>query len=276
MVALPRNNTSVPRALVCDALHFRRGIHNLRVLDVEALIEIPVKSDGKPDLDFVRELWWAGITLIRQAQGSETYPIRVALEMRLMGGSQTILAGQYGNKYTCAIEVLSFLENQDEFLHFAEQLVDTWYQLSKERNLKFRLHWSKQWTKVNGMDYIDYVKSDMSAELVRFKNQVPVGAWQVFSNPTFNKLFDISVPPTSTPNPTPIATPDPTPLIPISTPNTPRSTPNNIPISTPLKPNTKPKPNPKPDPKPNPKPNPKPQPKPNPKPDPKPKPNPKP
>jgi len=187
MVSLPKSPMTM---LLCNALHFRRGIHNLRVHDVEALIEIP-EENGKADLTFVRELWWTAVNQIREAKDSGSYPVRVALEMRLMGGSQTLLAGQYGNKYTCAIEILSFIENVDEFLSFTEQLVDSWYQLATERNVQFRIHWAKQWTKVNQQDYIDYLKQYFSDELGSFKSQVPEGAWELFSNPTLNRLFDV-------------------------------------------------------------------------------------
>jgi len=181
---------TVPMNLhLCDALHFRRGIHTIPVQDVEAEIEIPEKN-GKPDLDFVREIWWAAIDAIDEEKNKGNYPVRVALEMRLMSGSKTYMAGQYGNKYTCSIEVLSFLDAR-EFLGFAEGLVDRWYRISKLRGCKLRLHWGKQWTKVNGMEYIDYLKIEMKDQLERFKKEVPPEAWELFGNETFAKLFSL-------------------------------------------------------------------------------------
>jgi hypothetical protein len=174
---------------LCDALHFRRGIHTLPVQDVEADIEIP-EIDGKIDLDFVRQLWWTAIDAIDEEKHKGNYPVRVALEMRLMGGSKTYMATQYGNKWTCAIEVLSFLEVPG-FLGFAERLVDRWYRISHGRGCKLRLHWGKQWVKVNGMEYIDFLKVDMKDQLERFKKEVPNEAWKLFSNETFDKLFSI-------------------------------------------------------------------------------------
>jgi len=185
LIALPMTHQS---ALLCDSLHFRRGIHNLPVYDIEALIQIPEKPDGAPDLAIVRELWWKAITLIQEKQSHNQYPVKVTLEMRLMGGSNALLAPQKGNKYTCAIEVLS-RQNKDEFLEFAEHLVDAWYQISLARKAKFRLHWAKQWTKVNGMDYLAFLKQEMKEELERFKELVPRGVWKVFSNPSFDMLF---------------------------------------------------------------------------------------
>jgi hypothetical protein len=174
---------------LCDTLHFRRGIHTLPVQDVEADIEIP-EIDGKIDLDFVRQLWWTSIDAIDEEKKNGNYPVRVALEMRLMGGSKTTLATQYGNKWTCAIEVLSFLETPG-FLGFAEKLVDRWYRISHGRKCKLRLHWAKQWVKVNGMEYIDFLKVDMKDQLDRFKKEVPKEAWELFSNETFDKLFSL-------------------------------------------------------------------------------------
>jgi len=107
-----------------------------------------------------------------------------------MGGSKTTLATQYGNKWTCAIEVLSFLETPG-FLGFAEKLVDRWYRISHGRKCKLRLHWAKQWVKVNGMEYIDFLKVDMKDQLDRFKKEVPKEAWELFSNETFDKLFSL-------------------------------------------------------------------------------------
>jgi len=185
MVALPTHQSSV---YLCDALHFRRGIHNLRCLDVEALIEIPVKGN-EPDLDFVRQLWWIGVNLIEDYKRCDKYPVRIALEMRLMGGSKALLAPQYGNKYTCAIEVLSLLDNHDEFLEFAEKLVNLWYDFSSANNARFRLHWGKGWTKIKGVDYIDFLRANMAPELAAFKNHAPPGVWEVFSNNTFDRLF---------------------------------------------------------------------------------------
>jgi len=107
-----------------------------------------------------------------------------------MGGSKIYMATQYGNKYTCAIEVLSFLDVPG-FLGFAEVLVDRWYKISKSRGCRLRLHWGKQWTKVNGMEYIDYLKMDMKDQLERFKKEVPKEAWEIFGNETFAKLFSL-------------------------------------------------------------------------------------
>ena len=79
----------------------------MRVRDYEVEIPIPPKDD-EPDLDFVSDLWWTAIDLIKEYEKKDQYPVRIALEMRLMAGSSgVVMAPQYGNKWTCAIEVLT-------------------------------------------------------------------------------------------------------------------------------------------------------------------------
>jgi len=184
------NFPAVPTYLrLCDALHWRHGFHNMIVTDVEANIEIPVLENNDPDLSIVQKLWWTGINLINAEKQQGRYPVRVLQEMRVMAGSDTILAAQHGNKYTCSIEVLSLPDNNDEFLAFAETVVASWKAIADEYDLNFKLHWGKQWTKVDGMEYTDYLKQNYCEDLLSFKQEVSDNAWQRFSTPTFNSLF---------------------------------------------------------------------------------------
>lgn len=43
---------------VIDALHFARGIQNIRVRDMEWEIPIPPNAEGKPDWTICQEAWW--------------------------------------------------------------------------------------------------------------------------------------------------------------------------------------------------------------------------
>ena len=43
---------------VIDALHFRRGIQNMRVYDMEWQIPIPENESGGPDWELCRRAWW--------------------------------------------------------------------------------------------------------------------------------------------------------------------------------------------------------------------------
>jgi len=44
-------------------------------------------------------------------------------------------------------------------------LVAKWYELSRKRNVKFRLHWGKEWVTVNDLHYVDYLKKEMGENL---------------------------------------------------------------------------------------------------------------
>lgn len=104
MLALPAWDKPV-KTYLPDALHFQRGIQNVRVLDME--VEIPLlPKAGQPDLtDFavVRRAWWDAILECYKA--SETCPQRMPLEMRIMGGSDVIMAAQRGKTLgTCSLD----------------------------------------------------------------------------------------------------------------------------------------------------------------------------
>ena len=50
---------------IIEAIHFRRGIQNLKVLDMEVEIPIPFKSDGETiDFDIFQKAWWQVIDLV--------------------------------------------------------------------------------------------------------------------------------------------------------------------------------------------------------------------
>jgi hypothetical protein len=50
----------------------------------------------KPDLTFVRKAWWDVINLVYAAEHNKS-PLRLTLELRIMGASNIIMAPQYGN-----------------------------------------------------------------------------------------------------------------------------------------------------------------------------------
>ena len=61
MTVLPERDHRFPIvAPVSEALHFRRGIQNMRVYDTEWEIPIPpLKSDpSKPDYSVIQKAWW--------------------------------------------------------------------------------------------------------------------------------------------------------------------------------------------------------------------------
>ena len=138
-------------APLIDALHFQRGIQNLRVLNFEMEIPIPPRADRPdlPDWSLCQRAWWDAIELVYEREDG---PMRTTLEMRIMGDSDVILAPQRGNTFgTCAIEVLTTAHTpEDEWISFLQQLTDRWtsYRGPDGELLNVRPHWAKQWRKV--------------------------------------------------------------------------------------------------------------------------------
>ncbi|KAI8260504.1 L-gulono-1,4-lactone dehydrogenase [Colletotrichum sp. SAR11_239] len=178
--ALPtkRVTTYVP-----DALHFQRAIQNVRVRDME--VEIPLVSkkhtgstrEGHVDIDYatVQRAWWDAILLAYA--NIKDCPMSMPLEMRIMGGSDIIMAPQRHNQLgTCAIEILTLQATPvDKWVGFAQQVLDKWMSLKDPRTqkpLRVRPHWAKEWEKfqVNGKPWLEkLMKEDYKAEIEEFR-----------------------------------------------------------------------------------------------------------
>ncbi len=136
-----------------NALHFRRGVQNMVVRDMEFQIPIPgrrgASGEEEPDWDVVRRAWWDAINLVYDWEEEEC-PMRLTLEMRIMGGSGLTMAPQRGNKWgTCSIEVLSIPDavTDGEWVGFLQRIGDLWMN-SKDSDgnlLNVRPHWAKEW-----------------------------------------------------------------------------------------------------------------------------------
>lgn len=107
---------------------------------------------------------WDGISAIYSRKDA---PVRVALEMRLTGGSEVVLAPQRGNTGTISIEVLTTLVTpQDDWLSFMQQVADKWtaYDIRDAAGnaLLPRPHWAKQWAglQVRGKPVEQYFRED--------------------------------------------------------------------------------------------------------------------
>jgi hypothetical protein len=137
--------TSLP-----NGLHFRRGIQNMRVRDMEFQIPIPyLTSPGppKPDFSIIQRAWWDVINLVYQDSNS---PMRLTLELRIMSGSDMIMAPQRGNEWgTASVEVLTLPDavSDGEWSAFCQQVADKWlsYKDSEGNLLNVRPHWAKEW-----------------------------------------------------------------------------------------------------------------------------------
>ncbi len=173
---------------VPDALHFQRGVQNLRVRDLE--VEFPLQpkrkpttnghangsvngtisapSSDTPEIDFllVQRAWWDAILSAYAA--IKTCPQRMPLEMRIMAGSNVTLAPQRGHKLgTCAIEILSLHNVADIWPSYAQGVLDKWasYKDTEGRAVPVRPHWAKEWYgyTVKGRPWQEVLRDEESA-----------------------------------------------------------------------------------------------------------------
>jgi hypothetical protein len=162
-----------------DALHFQRGVQNLRVRDLE--VEFPLQPKAKAienghsangvanghtngavngnavlaakstegtqiDVTLIQKAWWDAILACYSA--TKTCPQRMPLEMRIMAGSNVTLAPQRGhNLGTCAIEILTLHNVADIWPAYAQQVLDKWanYKDHDGNIVPVRPHWAKEW-----------------------------------------------------------------------------------------------------------------------------------
>lgn len=150
---------------LCNALHFRRGIQNCRVKNVEVLIPIPwCSSTHSPDWSVCQRAWWDAIEVVYRYKAKRQFPLRTALEMRLVGPSQISVAPEFNNPHgTCSIEVVTFLDTDETLWQtFTQDLVNVWstYEDETHRPLLLRCHWAKGWDhlSVGGQPYLDYYR----------------------------------------------------------------------------------------------------------------------
>ncbi|RFN54297.1 putative xylitol oxidase [Fusarium flagelliforme] len=163
MKALPQDPV---KTFLPDALHFQRAIQNVRVRDIEVEMPLVAKKGGHAgiiDYTPVQQAWWDAILLTYQ--NSDTCPMRMPLEMRIMGGSDVIMAPQRGNSLgTCSIEVLTLYSAREIWPKFAQSVLDKWMALkdpSTGEALKTRPHWAKEWYgyKVDGRPWVERLKA---------------------------------------------------------------------------------------------------------------------
>ena len=204
MLALPAWDAPVKMHLP-NALHFQRGIQNLRVRDVEVELPVPARTrttrtttsrktenggsvpdaepagsespsspDGaQPDWEVVQRAWWDAI--LTCYEDHKTAPQRLPLEMRIMGDSDMVMAPQRGNTLgTCSIEVLTLeAVTQKEWFEYAEKVLARWLSYKDDRGnrLRARPHWAKQWDgiRVDDRPWGEKLKEDYKEERREFK-----------------------------------------------------------------------------------------------------------
>jgi hypothetical protein len=121
----------------------------MRVRDLEFQIPIPALAGDptKPDYSIVRKAWW---DIINLTYTEDSTPMRLTMELRIMGDSKLLLAPQYGNTHgTASIEVLSIPDvvSDGEWVPFLQKVVDLWssYKDAGGELLNVRPHWAKEW-----------------------------------------------------------------------------------------------------------------------------------
>lgn len=153
MLILPNKPVTTP---VINALHFRRGIQNWRVLNMEYEIPIPACGDNpdRPDWSICQRAWWDTISLVYNIYAdSGKVPMGLVLEMRITSDSNITMAPQFGNTFgTCSIEVLTpGNTDRSDWHDFMQKLTDIWasYTDAGGKLLNIRPHWAKQWQGLN-------------------------------------------------------------------------------------------------------------------------------
>jgi hypothetical protein len=204
MFALPENHI---KTYLPDALHFQRAIQNVRVRDFEVEMPLVAKSGGSHDtIDFalVQRAWWDAILLAYA--NSDTCPMRMPLEMRMMGGSEVVMAPQRGNALgTCSIEVLTLHSASKIWTPFAQSVANKWMALkdpSTGKRLKTRPHWAKEWhsLEADGRPWVERLKNvdykDERKEFLQILAEIGRDAgWTLqdlkhrFSNELFDEFF---------------------------------------------------------------------------------------
>lgn len=188
-----------------DAEHFRNdGIQNIREVMVEFEVGIPPRKDdpNRPDLTAIRKMWYDVINEVRATQ--DEFPLRTTMEMRVMGGSDIIMAPQNGNKWTAAIEILTPPQVKEEVWDaFVQKVLDKWTQHKNADGTAVKIlpHWAKGFGKLSmhGVpiwDYLKHVYKDKIAEFnVEMKKMANEGHYSFvemqkrFSNSTLRQFF---------------------------------------------------------------------------------------
>jgi len=165
----------------------------------------PVKGSNKRDYSIAQRAWWDAITLHYQRTDA---PMRIALEMRLTGSSQILLAPQLNNTLgTVSIEVLTTsITPEHEWRSFMQQITDRWTSYrSPDKGgayLNARPHWAKEWQglMVRGKPIETYLRKEaykearaefvkVLEEVVRRRGSTLEETRKRFGNPLLERLF---------------------------------------------------------------------------------------
>jgi hypothetical protein len=201
---------------VIEAFYFRRGLHNMPMLDMELIIPIPARKDNpeKPDWTVINRAWWGCINKVYEYAKKDKYPLRLGLAMHIMHSSDMLMAAQNGNMVdhgkhrtfgSCSINISTIPQTPPElWLEFCQEIADVWHDFYHPDGtpLNVRAHWVKEWQglKYKGVPLVEHYRT------VAYKDRIPeflsalrkiahAGDCKVkelrkrFSNPLLDSLF---------------------------------------------------------------------------------------
>lgn len=196
------------KAALPNALHYRRGTTNTPVRNMEFQIPLMPYSNDSTANNFtvMQRAWWNVINLVcsySERKGSKSSPLRLFMEMRVMGGSDIIMAAQNGNDFgTASIGIVSFVNeaSDQQWATFSQEVADLWMSYGDELNV--RPHWAKEWQniKLKGVDASDYLRNVAYKDQIREFKSVLTGIgktqnWTLsdlkdrFSNPLWDRIL---------------------------------------------------------------------------------------
>ena len=144
--------------------------------------------------------------LIEESEKAGVFAVDMALELRIMGGSNVLMAPQYGNKHgTLAIEPVSTrIVHKEVWEDFKEELAKVWmnYKDYDGTPLLSRVHWAKESPRsvtIDGepFDTIEYWQKIYGQNMEKFFNildslseDVSIqDIFNLFSNKYLDRLF---------------------------------------------------------------------------------------
>merc|ERR1711915_1134827 len=168
--SIAMNNWDTPKTTTAvEAMHFQRGLHFLSVKAAELIVPIPELEPNEPDWGVLQEVVYDMQSVLHEFQDNDIYPVDLALEMRMMAGSDMLMAAQYGNKWSLAIEVASSpLVPENIWEDFKNALATKWknYKDKDGNSLRVRPHWAKEFPHMVGdQDIFSYMR-DMYADQI--------------------------------------------------------------------------------------------------------------
>jgi len=203
--------TAPKEAINCpsyDALHFQRGIQNMRVYDMEWVFPLEelldengdkvLNSAGQtvPDCSLCRDLWFETVKLYSNwksvKDGKVHYsPQLLPLEMRIIRGSEVCLSAAHGSPFAVYIEVLTPTQTDDKmFFEYCQDLTNAWGSIAGTENM--RPHWGKLWQMftVNNQTIYEHLRETYKDDIAQFNTvREQADPHNIFMNEALGNIF---------------------------------------------------------------------------------------